>query len=246
MKKIYLRFYEELNDFLPEQKRKQKFEHRFFGRTSIKDIIESLGVPHTEVDLILVNGVSVGFDYIVKNEDQISVFPEFESFDIKNVQRLRPKPLRNPKFILDVHLGSLARYMRMCGFDVLYRNDFNDNEIIKIAVVEKRTILTRDLGILKNKNVERGYWIRNTKTINQLEEVIERFHLKDEIKEFSRCIECNNELCKVSKDSIIDKLPPRVKNFYDEFYFCVNCKKIYWKGSHYDKMAAVIAQLKKL
>ena len=95
MHKIYLRFYEELNDFLPEEKRKKRFIHQFIDRTSVKDLIESLGVPHTEVDLILANGKSVNFKYLINDEDDISVYPVFESFDITAVQHLRPKTLRN-------------------------------------------------------------------------------------------------------------------------------------------------------
>jgi hypothetical protein len=131
MKKLYFRFYEELNDFLPEEKRKTQFNHNYIDRGSVKDVIESFGIPHTEVDLILVNGDSVRFDYLINDGDDISVYPVFESLDITNAQHLRPKPLRNPKFIADVHLGKLARYLRMMGFDVLYKNDFDDNEIVK-------------------------------------------------------------------------------------------------------------------
>ena len=120
MHKIFLRFYEELNDFLPEEKRKKRFLHQYIDRTSVKDLIESLGVPHTEIDLILVNGKSVSFKYLINDGDDISVYPVFESIDITGLQHLRPKPLRDPKFIADVHLGRLARYLRMLGFDTLF------------------------------------------------------------------------------------------------------------------------------
>ena len=131
LKKITLRFYEELNDFLPADKRKKRFEHSFIDRTSVKDMIESFGIPHTEIDLILVNGNSVNFSYLVNNGDDISVYPMFESLDITDLQHLRAKPLRKPKFILDVHLGTLAKYMRMLGFDSLYQNNYKDEEIVK-------------------------------------------------------------------------------------------------------------------
>ncbi|MCH7974911.1 MAG: twitching motility protein PilT, partial [Bacteroidetes bacterium] len=157
--KIYFRFYEELNDFLPGEKRKVPFEHIYIDRTSVKDVIESFGVPHTEIDLILVNGKSVGFDYLISVGDDISVYPVFESLDITDVQYLRPKPLRNPKFIADVHLGKLAHYLRMMGFDVLYKNDFDDDEIVNVSLTEKRAILTKDRGILKRSEVTHGYWI---------------------------------------------------------------------------------------
>ena len=244
LKKVYLMFYEELNDFLPSNKKKKRFEHSFIDRTSVKDMIESLGVPHTEVDLILVNGISVDFSYLVNNGDDISVYPMFESLDISNLQRLRAKPLRKPKFILDVHLGTLAKYMRMLGFDTLYKNDYIDEEIVKISLKERRAILTKDRGILKRSEVTHGYWIRSTKTEEQLIEVMKRFDLKNQIKELSRCLLCNSLLKKISKEKIIDRLPRKVKEFQNEFYYCKNCDKIFWKGSHYAKMLAVIEKLR--
>ena len=166
--KIHIRFYAELNDFLPQYQKKLSFKHTFNGNMSIKDMIESIGVPHTEVDLILVNGKSVYFTFRPKNQDQISVYPIFESMDITDINRLRPKPLRKTKFILDVHLGKLAKYLRMIGFDALYENNYNDPFIIKTAQTERRIILTRDLGILKNKLVTHGYFIRSIKPKEQL------------------------------------------------------------------------------
>ena len=149
MHKIHLRFYEELNDFLPEERKKKRFAHQFIDRTSVKDLIESLGIPHTEVDLILVNGKSANFKYKINDGDDISVYPLFESFDISDVQHLRAKPLRKPKFVADVHLGRLTRYLRMMGVDVLYKNNFNDDEIVETSLKERRAILTKDRGILK-------------------------------------------------------------------------------------------------
>jgi len=242
--KIFLRFYEELNDFLPEEKRKITFEHKYIDRTSVKDVIESLGVPHTEIDLLLVNGKSVGFDYLISDGDNISVYPVFESFDIANVQCLRPKPLRDPKFISDVHLGKLTRYLRMMGFDVLYKNDFDDEEIMDISLKEKRAILTRDRGILKHGKVIHGYWIRSTKVREQVIEVIKRFDLKNIIKEFSRCIECNSSLVKTNKDKIVNELPPKVARSIENFYKCPECKKIYREGTHYKKMLSFIQNIK--
>ncbi len=246
MKRAFLRFYEELNDFLPPDKRKVRFEHDFIDRASVKDMIESLGVPHTEIDMILVNGNSVDFSYVVNDEDDISVYPVFESFDIRNVQHLRSKPLREPKFIADVHIGSLARYLRMLGFDVLYKNDFSDQEIIDISLNEKRTILTKDRELLKNLKVTHGYWIRNEGLEEQVKEVILRFDLKDDIKEFLRCLECNNILEPVEKEKMEMRIPPKVKEWQNEFWYCTQCDKVYWKGSHYKKMLKFIEQIKNL
>ncbi len=243
MKTAHLRFYEELNDFLPVIKKKTWFEHKFTGRPSVKDMIESLGIPHGEVDLILVNSNSVDFSYLVTDGDDISVYPVFESLDIKDVQHLREKPLRNPKFILDVHLGTLTKYMRMLGLDTLYKNNYIDEEIIKISSKEKRTILTKDVGILKNKKVTHGYFVRNSNPEKQIEEVIFRFNLKNEVKKFSRCLECNSILKSIKKEKIIDRLPPKVKANQNEFYICLICDKIYWPGSHYEKMKFFIEKI---
>ena len=244
MKKIHLRFYEELNDFLVKDKKKIRFAHNYIDRASVKDVIESYGIPHAEIDLILVNGKSVRFDYLVNDGDDISVYPVFESLDITNVQHLRPEPLRNPKFIADVHLGRLARYLRMMGFDVLYKNDFDDKEIITLSLSDRRVILTRDRGILKYNEVTHGYWIRSTRVKEQVIEVIKRFDLKNNIREFSRCIDCNSALESIPKSKIIDLLPPKVSKSQESFSICPYCKKIYWKGTHHQKMLSFIQSVK--
>jgi len=245
MKNITIRFYEELNDFLPAVKKKTRFNYEFSGRESVKDLIESIGVPHTEVDMILVNKKSVDFNHIVQDKDDISVYPVFESFDIKDVQHLRPEPLRNPLFVIDVHLGKLARYMRMLGFDSLYENNLNDELIVELSLKEKRTILTRDVGLLKRKNITHGYYIRNINTEKQIEEVVKRFQLEKMIKEFTRCINCNGLLNPIEKEKIIEKLPPKVKIHYTEFFTCSNCSKIYWHGSHVEDMTKVVNKFKR-
>ena len=242
--KILIRCYEELNDFLPEEKRKKRFAHHYIDRTSVKDLIESLGVPHTEIDLIIVNGKSVEFDYLINDGDDISVYPVFESLDISDVQHLRPKPLRKPKFICDVHLGKLARYLRMMGFDIYYKNDLLDEKIVKISLKERRAILTKDRGILKRNEVTHGYFVRNTNVEEQVKEVIKRFYLQEEIKEFSRCLECNTELMKIAKEKISGNLPPKVNQSQEEFYKCPECEKLYWKGTHHRKMLSFVKKIK--
>jgi uncharacterized protein with PIN domain len=244
IKKVTLRFYEELNDFLPEEKKKNRFPHNYIDRVSVKDVIESLGVPHTEIDLILVNGKSVGFEYLIDDGDDISVYPVFESLDISEIQHLRAKPLREPKFVADVHLGRLTKYLRMMGFDVSYKNDFKDDQIVKISLDEKRAILTRDAGILKRSEVTHGHWVRSTNVEEQVAEVLKRFDLKNQIKEFSRCIECNQLLGSVSKEKIINELSAKVAQSQNEFYRCPNCKKLYWKGTHHQKMLSFIQSVK--
>jgi uncharacterized protein with PIN domain len=234
------RFYEELNDFLPEGKRKTTFSVFFKGNPAVKDTIESTGVPHTEIDLILVNSKSVDFSYLLKNGDRVSVYPVFESLDISSAAHLRAKPLRRTKFILDVHLGKLANYLRMLGFDTLYKNNYHDRQIVSTAGAEKRIILTRDVGMLKIKEVTHGYWIRSQDPKKQLEEVVSRFDLKSSIKPFHRCMTCNGIIKKVDKESIRDDLEEMTKKYYSDFYRCGSCGKIYWRGSHYQKMINLI------
>jgi len=243
MKSVTIRFYEELNDFLPFKKRKTKLIIQFTGRQTVKDIIESQGVPHSEVDLILVNGQSVNFSKIVQDEDQITVYPEFESLDISKITRLKNRPLRNPKFILDVHLGRLARYLRAMGFDTLYRNDYADNDIVDISNLEKRIILTRDKGILMRNAVQRGYWIRNIRVKEQASEVVRKFDLYNLINPFKRCMECNGLIKTVSKESVLEDLEYKTKEYFNHFFRCTICHKIYWKGSHYGKMNQFITRI---
>ena len=238
------RFYEELNDFLHRDKRKKLFEYSFECNPSVKDVIESLGVPHTEVDLILVNGNSVGFSYQLKDKDVVSVYPVFESLDISGVTHLRQRPLRNAKFILDVHLGRLARYLRTFGFDSYYNNSYQDSEIIKLSKEQKRTILTRDVGILKHSEVTHGYWIRSQKPAEQLKEVLVRSDLINLIKPFYRCSECNGIIKKTSKESVVDKIKPGTRKNFNEFFKCTSCEKIYWKGAHFIKMNKFIENIK--
>ncbi|MEA1928092.1 MAG: Mut7-C RNAse domain-containing protein [Candidatus Auribacterota bacterium] len=237
------RFYAELNDFLGPDRRQKIFAYTFNGSPSIKDAIEAIGVPHTAVDIILVNGDSVGFDHRLRPGERVSVYPIFESFDITPLIRLRAKPLRDPIFILDVHLGKLARIMRMLGFDSLYRNDYDDPEIIRIALRERRIILTRDRGILKNSMVTHGYWVRSDDAEEQAREVLARFDLFRLIKPFSRCISCNGLLEDVPKEKILDRLPPKTKMAFDKFRICTGCGKIYWPGSHYQAMSEVVTRL---
>lgn len=242
---VYLRFYEELNDFLPGENRKIRFQHQFTGRQSVKDLIESLSVPHSEIDLILVNGNSVKFDYIVQDKDDISVYPMFESFDISNVTHLRTEPLREPKFIADVHLGKLARYLRMLGIDTLYNNHYSKDDLVLVSLKERRAILTRDRNLLKRNEITHGYWIRNDDPVEQVREVIERFDLINSLREFSRCMECNAVLEKIEKSQIEKELPAKVRLYQNEFYRCPECKRIYWKGTHYDKMKVLIGLVRK-
>lgn len=235
------RFYEELNDFLPREQRKRTNLYRFSGHPGIKDPIEVFGVPHTEVDLIVVNGQSVGFDYQLQVGDRVAVYPVFETLDITPLVKLREKPLRNPRFVLDVNLGKLAKRMRMLGFDCLYRNDYKDADIVKSAVNDRRIVLTRDRRLLYNKQIDHGYWVRAVDVDAQVDEVLRRFDLYGLIQLFSRCLICNGVLAPVAKADIWDRLEPKTRLYYNDFYQCADCQRIYWQGSHMQNMLKRLA-----
>ncbi|MCP4410124.1 MAG: Mut7-C ubiquitin/RNAse domain-containing protein [Gammaproteobacteria bacterium] len=243
MAQVQLRFYEELNDFLAPALRKISFMHDFDRRSSIKDMIESFGVPHPEVEIILVNGNPVDFSYIVQNGDCVSVYPMFESLDVSPLVRLRPAPLRTPRFILDTNLGRLARYLRLLGFDCLYRNDYSDREVASIADEKQRTVLTRDRALLQHRIITHGYFVREVRPRLQVKEILFRFDLYRLVDPFSRCIRCNGTLQAVDKQAIEDQLEPKTKKYYDRFRICSICGQIYWQGSHYGRAQRLVGAL---
>ncbi len=243
----FFRFYAELNDFLPPEKRAGSraaqgagVPYSFSGKPSVKDSIEAMGVPHTEVDLILANGVSVDFSHGLSDGDRISVYPVFEALDISTVIRLRPTPLRTPKFVLDVHLGKLCGHLRLLGFDALILEQANDPELVRISADERRIILTRNVQLLKNSRVTHGTWVRSQNVRHQLVEVIRRFDLSESVKPFTRCLDCNGEILPVPAAEVADGVPQKVKADFTEFTRCASCRKVFWKGSHYDRMREFI------
>ena len=238
-----LRFYAELNDFLRADQRQRDIAYAFNGRPSVKDAIEALGVPHPEVDLILLNGVSVGLGHALAPGDRIAVYPVFEGLDITPIVRLRERPLRCPAFVADCHLGKLARRLRMLGFDVVYRRDFEDLEIIRVSVQERRIILTRDRGMLKHSAVTHGYWVRSTVAAEQVGEVLKRFDLWRQVRPFSRCTACNGDVVAVAKADVEAELAPLTRRYYEEFFRCIDCRRIYWEGSHFRRMRALADEL---
>lgn len=227
------RFYAELNDFLSPKSRQVSIDYRFCESPGIKDPIEALGVPHTEVELILVDGQSRGFDYRLQPGDRVAVYPVFECFDISPLVRLREAPLRRTAFVLDVHLGKLARLLRLLGFDVLYRNDLEDREIVDISCSQRRIVLTRDRRLLYHKRITHGCFIRADQPLLQAREVLRRLQLESSIKPFHRCLLCNGKVVPVARDEVLDQLLPKTARYYRDFYRCRSCGKIYWQGPHF-------------
>ena len=235
------RFYAELNDFLSPLQRKRTNLYHFSGHPGIKDPSEVIGVPHTEVELIIIKGEAVGFDYQLQADDRVAVYPAFRSLDTTPLLKLREKIVSTPRFVLDVNLGKLAKLMRLLGFDCLYRNDFQDKEVVNIAATEHRILLTRDRRLLNAKQINYGYWVRSVNIESQIIEVLRRYNLRNSINAFVRCLVCNGELAPVAKADILDRLEPKTRLYYEVFHYCVDCQRIYWEGSHTKDMRRRLA-----
>jgi len=244
--RAFIRFYAELNDHLDPARRHQVLEREFFVPASLKDTIESFGVPHSEVELVLVNGESSDFARLVRDGDRVSVYPVFESLDITPELRVRGQALREPRFVLDVHLGRLAAYLRMLGLDTAYRNCAADPELVEVSVAEKRILLTRDRGLLMHAAVTHGYWLRETDSRKQAAEVVRRFELARWLRPFTRCMACNWPLRPVAKAEVRGRVPSAIAEKFAEFLECANCRRVYWQGSHYARMRRWIAELAEL
>jgi uncharacterized protein with PIN domain len=240
---VTVRLYEELNDVLPAQRRRQSFSCSVPPGSTTRAVIESLGVPHTEVDLVLVNGESADFSRILREGDRLSAYPVFESFDVTAVSRVRAAPLRRTRFSADVHLGKLARFLRMMGFDSSWGNDRDDDVIVRSARSEGRIILTRDRGLLKRRAVTHGYLVRSLSPREQLGEVLARFDLSGQVRMFARCMSCNTALARVNRVSVLDRLPPAVAESCTEFSRCPGCGRVFWRGTHWQRMTEMAAEM---
>jgi uncharacterized protein with PIN domain len=243
MVSVTFRFYEELNGFLPAERRRHEFSCACARAATTKHMIEALGVPHTEVELVLVNGESVGFERLLAEGDRVAVYPKFESLDIRPLLRVREQPLRLLRFIADVHLGGLAHLLRMAGFDTLYDQNFADAQIAELAASEGRIVLTRDRELLKRRIITHGCYVHALKPALQLRELFERLDLAGSARPFSLCLHCNLPLREVDKDEVLDRLPPRVRVLYRRFLTCDCCRRVFWEGSHWRSMRGVLQPL---
>ncbi len=238
------RFLGLLNDFLPRHWRHRPRPYRFNGHPGIKDPIEALGVPHSEVAAILVNGRPVDFRYQLRPLDRVYVHPVGERLPALPLPALRPTLPEPPRFVVDVNLGKLARWLRLLGFDTSWRNHWNDRQVVERAVAEERIILTRDRRLLFRRVIEHGFWVRAVNPVRQVHEVVRRLGLQDQVQPFRRCLECNGLIEPVSKAEILHLLEPLTKRYYDEFYRCSDCGKIYWKGSHFTRLLEKLETLR--
>lgn len=242
-KSITMRFYAELNDFLPEDKKFEAFEVNLKMPAVVSEVITSMGVPLSEVDLILLNGKPAPRNQKLSVNDYVSVYPTFESFDIGDLRTTQTEALRKTTFVADAHLGKLTKYLRMLGFDTLYRNDFGDDEIINLSLSEKRIILTRDKNLLNSSLVTHAYYIRATDKHQQLVEVVDKFDLRSQFKPFTRCMTCNACLMLKTPEEVLKMVDNNILQSYREFYLCPTCNKVFWEGSHFKRMERMVLKI---
>ena len=232
MKVARFDFDPDLQPLLKRDQREGPVDLQFQGPQSVKHLIESLGIPHTEIGALSANGQKIGLDYITQDGDRIEV------------RSVAPAELTDePRFVLDGHLGRLASHLRMLGLDCLYNSGYEDDELVRISVDEERILLTRDRLLLMHKVITQGYLPRSLNSTEQLYEVVRRYTLVKWVKPFQRCLRCNHLLEPVNKQAVLHRLEPLTKKYYDDFRICPACKQVYWKGSHFERMLQLIEKV---
>ncbi|HTP01784.1 MAG TPA: Mut7-C RNAse domain-containing protein [Anaerolineales bacterium] len=233
MKVARFRFDASLRELLQHEHNNGEFDYAFRGPQTAKHLIESAGIPHTEIGSVRAGAAEVGTGYQVSDKDIVDV----------SAYGPDPETGAEPRFVLDGHLGRLKSHLRMLGYDCLYETSYDDEQLLQLALAEDRVLLTRDRRLLMHKALQRGYLVRSLEPMQQFQEVVRRYSLIRWIRPFQRCIRCNHLLEPVEKQVIIDRLEPLTKLYFDEFHICPACRRIYWKGSHFEKMERMIAAL---
>ena len=240
--KIRLKFHGDLPFFLGTKTRRETVERALREKTSVKDVIESCGVPHPEVDLILVDGQPLDFHHTLRTDADVDVYPVGSSCTHFEKHRLQVSHITH--FIVDGHLGTLTRNLRLLGFDIAYDRKAHDQQLLSVMESENRALLTRDRRLLMHAVVQTGYSPRSQNAHEQTIEVVRRFDLFDLIAPFTRCLRCNASLQKVAKADVIEKLEPLTKIYYEEFRRCIGCGQIYWAGSHFSKLQERLEEIR--
>jgi uncharacterized protein len=224
-------FHGELTALLPPEQRGGTVARDCARAATIKHAVESLGVPHTEVGRLTVDGRPATLSRIVREGEVIEVFPH-EVADIF--------PESPPRFIADAHLGGLARLLRMLGVDTLFENPWDDSGIVEVALRERRIVLTRDRELLKRRDVLRGCFVRALKPRMQLDEVVMRYALAPHFRPFTLCLHCNLPLAPAAPDDVAGQVPQGILERYVEFVQCPGCRRVYWQGSHWARMREML------
>jgi uncharacterized protein with PIN domain len=240
---VELRVYAELNDFLPPELRGTTVRREVRSHQTVKDVIEAAGIPHTEVELVVIDGEPVGFSHRPASGDRLAVYPVFESLDVAPIARLRPAPLRDPRFVVDVNLGRLARHLRLLGLDVRFDPALDDEALASVSATEHRILLTRDRGLLKRRNVTHGLFVREDRPFDQVVDVVRRLDLAVRLAPLSRCLRCGGVLRSVDKHEVLDRLEPLTKRYFDEFHRCASCDHLFWRGSHHARLARLVDEI---
>lgn len=243
MKQAFFRIYEELNNYLPAEQQKVWFQVSFAEGATIKDLMQMLGIPAEEIDLVLVDQQSCPLGYLLKGNERISVFPIFERLNIAPVGQLHSKPLRNPRFCCDVHLGKLAKYLRMLGFDTVYTPFSTAEDLQAQSIREKRILLSRSLRLIHHPAITHAYWVRSSDPDEQIKDLLKKLDLYETASPLTRCLRCNQPLETIEKKDISHQLEPNTKRFYQTFFICPHCTQLYWQGSHFEHMMAFVKQL---
>jgi uncharacterized protein with PIN domain len=243
MPEVIITVLDELNELLAKKSRYTDLGIDFKGRQSIKHIIESLGIPHTEIGLLTTDERPIDFTYLVQDNDRVVVHPATPDNDNYSGLFNNDRLAIEPRFILDNHLGKLATYLRILGLDAIYHNDYQDDELAVDAVNLNRILLTRDRQLLMRKTIRHGYLIRSLEPEVQVTEVLHRFRLTSIVNPFNRCLHCNGKLILVEKETILHRLQPKTKKYFQDFHICPKCDRVYWKGSHYERMDQKVAEL---
>ncbi len=241
--KILIELDREFNFFLADNHRYRPIEYSLMRKASVKDIIESLGIPHTETGSIWFDDREIDFSFVPQTPGKLQVDAVRKPFNVLSPSKLRPVPLGCLKFIADVNVLKLGRLMILTGFDVACSSSFSDDEIADIAQAQSRIVLTRDTTLLKRKKIVFARRIRSNLPYEQMIEVIDFFGLHNMTDFFSRCTTCNRKLVPVSKNKITHLLEPKTKQYFFDFFQCPQCLKIFWKGSHYDAMKKTFLRL---
>ncbi|KAA8960147.1 Mut7-C RNAse domain-containing protein [Mycobacterium sp.] len=241
---VDVRVYAELNDFLPAESRGATVRRPFRPHQTVKDVLEAMGVPHTEIDLIVVNGKPRDFAWRPAAGDRIAAYPMFEALDVGATARLRSAPLRDPRFVVDVNMGRLAWQLRLLGFDVWWSSAADDAELVDISLSQHRILCTRDRGLLKRRAITHGLFVRAEDPEEQTLEVIRRLDLRRRLAPLTRCLPCNGLLVPVSTAEVSDRLEPLTRRYYAAFSHCLDCGQIYWAGSHYSRLVRRVERLR--
>ncbi len=225
----------ELASLLPPKLRAGAFDYTCARAATLKNAIESLGIPHTEVGSVTVNGAPATLGRAVREGDAIEIHPW--------VTGTAASPEGERRFLADAHLGGLARFLRLLGFDTSHENALADADIRSLALDERRIVLTRDRELLKRSDVPYGCLVRTLRAEEQLREVAVRYALAPTARPFTLCLRCNFPLDVIDRSAIEHRLPEKVRALHRNFRHCRSCDRIYWPGTHYEHMRTVLKDL---